>query len=222
MVERIAKFSDRKPWVKILRVMAAFFPHHFTTIAAHSRAIELHRALFNGSARQGHVKCQLDITQRLAAVLGEVVDEPRALAERMTLPWRLFVTCVQKEPDPVVDLSPGKKEKLKPLPALQRRKGLTSIGGGMASIISALSFVEKGVSKEELLDHLRAEFPEHRETSLNTLISILKNEFFVIQQDGDVISPTARGAVFFRTTIRKNLCPCSLRGSWGSTMPSGI
>jgi 5-methylcytosine-specific restriction protein B len=206
---RVAQFSDRRPLVKILRVMAAFFPRHFTTVAANSRAIECHRALMGRAPKLGPVKYQLDITQRLAEVLGEVDDEPKALAERMTIPWRLFVNVLQKGSESAAieeEVSPG-QVKLKPLPALQRRKGLTSINGGIASIISAISFVENGVAKEELMDHLRSEFPDYRESSLNTLFNILKNEFFVIQQDGDIISSTSRGAAFLETNDPEELVP---------------
>jgi 5-methylcytosine-specific restriction protein B len=207
--KRIAQFSDRRPLVKILRVMAAFFPRHFTTLASNSRAIECHRAMMDHTPKLGPVKYQLDITQRLAEVLGEVDDEPKALAERMTIPWRLFSSMLQKGSESAAieeEVSPG-QVKLKPLPALQRRKGLTSITGGMASIISAISFVENGVAKQELMDHLRSEFSDYRESSLGTLFSILKNEFFVIQQDGDVISPTTRGAALLETNDPEELVP---------------
>jgi 5-methylcytosine-specific restriction protein B len=207
--KRIAQFSDRRPLVKILRVMAAFFPHHFTTLASNSRAIECHRALMGHTPKLGPVKYQLDITQRLAEVLGEVDDDPKALAERMTIPWRLFSSVLQKGSESAAieeEVFPG-QVKLKPLPALQRRKGLTSITGGMASIISAISFVENGVAKQELMDHLRSEFPDYRESSLNTLFSILKNEFFVIQQDGDIISSTTRGAALLETNDPEELVP---------------
>ncbi|MCK9620259.1 MAG: hypothetical protein M0R47_06945 [Methylobacter sp.] len=209
LAARIAQFSDRRPLVKILRVMAAFFPRHFTTLASNNRAIECHRAMMDHTPKLGPVKYQLDITQRLAEVLGEVDDEPKALAERMTIPWRLFSSVLQKGSESAAieeEVSPG-QVKLKPLPALQRRKGLTSINGGMASIISAISFVENGVAKQELMDHLRSEFPDYRESSLSTLFSILKNEFFVIQQDGDMISPTTRGAALLETNDPEELVP---------------
>ena len=87
--------------------------------------------------------------------------------------------------------------KLKPLPALERRKGLSSIRGGVATLIKALSFVEEdGVRRDELIDFLRSEFPDYRENSLRTLVNVLKNEFYVIQETDGVFTKTTRGELY--------------------------
>ncbi|RLB62881.1 MAG: restriction endonuclease, partial [Deltaproteobacteria bacterium] len=210
LVTRVLVFSKRKPLVKILRIMAGFFPRHFTSIAANAKAIECHRALLGKSSKKGPVKYQLELTERLNEVLGEAGNSPVELATRMTVAWELLDRyVVDKSEAPSVDTVPGDSQ-LKPLPALQRRKGLTAISGGMATLIGAIAFVSDGVSKEELMTHLRAEFPDYRESSLGTLFNVLKNEFRVIEQEGDLISASNLGTSILDTGEPEDLMPVML------------
>ncbi|GAA3528443.1 hypothetical protein [Zobellella aerophila] len=210
IVKRLRSYGNRVARVKVFRVLAAFYPRYFSTITYGRMALECHRAWF-GTARgkPGPVPRQLALMARLEQLLGPAEDSPRALAERMTLPWIVYedhVQTVSTEVETETSTLQGKLE-LKPLPALQRRKGFTSIRGGMDTLFSALSFVVEGVSREELLDFLRAEFPDYRDSSLRTLLSIFKHEFYVIQEVDGLITQTARGELFLETEDPQELIP---------------
>lgn len=210
---RMKKYTNRIAWVKICRVMAALYPRYFSTITYDLMAQECHRAWFGDSSRRPKVvTCQHDLMRRLEQLLGPVESSPKALAERMTLPWFVYEGHVQgSHTETVAEEADDKGEvKLKPLPAIQRRKGLTSIRGGIATLIKALSFVEDGVRRDELIDFLRSEFPDYRESSLRTTVNVLKNEFYVIEEHEGIVTKTTRGQLYLDTKDPRELIPIFL------------
>lgn len=217
IIQRIKVFSNRTPYVKIFRVLAALYPRYFTTITDRRLLQQMHRALFGKRKNPGPVRRQLEIRQRLDDLLGPVEDTPEALAERLTIAWILFADYVQPEAaaDEAEVVEPSGDVVLKPLPAAQRRKGFTSIKGGLDTIANALRFVVDGVTRQDLMDYLRAEFPDYRESSLRTLINILKNEFYVIQEEGGQISPTERGELFLENSDPQELIPLFITRTLG-------
>jgi len=207
IVEKLKRYTDRTPWMKIFRLFAAFYPQDFTTITYRVSARSFHKALF-GKFNEP-IKRQIEISRKFSDVLGPVTSKPEDLAKRITLPWLVFETYVQsddKDDSIQKETSPGKFQ-LTPLPAVQRRKGLTSISGGLSTILNTLSFVGDGVTKDELLDHLRTEFPNYRENSRKTLFNVLKSEFYVIKQDGDNVIKTPRGDSLLETSDPEELLP---------------
>jgi len=217
LVSRLKRYSRRVAHVKVFRVLAAFYPRYFTTITYRRMALECHRAWFGKQKKPGEIKRQLDLMARLESLLGRAENTPGALAERMTLPWMVYQSHVQDastEAEAETTTEQGEIT-LKPLPALQRRKGFTSIRGGLASIISALSFVVDGVTREELMDYLRSELPDYRDSSLRTLITILKNEFYVIQEQDGIFTQSARGELFLETQDPQELIPLFITRTLG-------
>lgn len=203
--EQLKKYSDRTPWVKIFRVLALLYPKDFTTITPRPRTKAFYRELI-GKAPADPVKRQMDIVARFEQVLGPTGDSCPDLAERMTLPWLVVDWSPEKEESERF-IPEAEKPELKPLPAVQRRKGLTSIKGGLGTMLNSLSFISQGVTKEELMDHLRTELPDYRDSSLGTLFNILKSEFFVIQQEGDLITVTEQGDALLETSDPNDLVP---------------
>ena len=213
IASRLKNYTSRIAWVKICRVMAALYPSNFSTITYDLMAQECHRAWFGDSSRRPKVvTCQYDLMRRLDDLLGPADNTPKALAERMTLPWFVYESHVQgSNMETVAEVANDKGEvRLKPLPALQRRKGLTSLRGGIATLIKALSFVEDGVRRDELIDFLRSEFPDYRESSLKTTVNVLKNEFYVIEEHDGVVTKTTRGELYLETEDPRELIPIFL------------
>jgi hypothetical protein len=209
LVERLKSFSSRTPWVKIFRVFAAFYPRFFSTIAYDTMALECHKAWFGRRRNLDRIQTQLDLMSKLEKLLRPCEDESRALANRMTLPWIIYEDHIRSNnPDADIQtVTPSGDAKLKPLPALQRRKGITSIRGGLDTLYSTMGFVADGVSREELMDYLRAEFSDYRENSLRTLINILKNEFYIIAEEKGQFTLTERGVLYLETNDPQELIP---------------
>lgn len=217
LILRLKKYSDRVAHVKLFRVLAAFYPRYFTTIASRRMALECHQAWFGRQKKPSQIKRHLDLMARLDDLLGPAEDSPDKVAERMTLPWIVYKDYVQSQSTEAEaeTITEQGDISLKPLPALQRRKGITSIKGGLSTIISALSFVVDGVSREELMDFLRSEFPGYRDSSLRTLVNILKNEFYVIQETDGVFTQTARGEVYLESQDPQELIPVFITRTLG-------
>lgn len=209
IVQHLKPFSGRVPRVKIFRVLAALYPRYFTTITNRELMFKCHRALFGKTGKPDAIRKQLEIRNRIDQVLGPCADTPRDLAERMTIAWFLYTDFIKPQDAEDDSEQPDKSGEvvLNPLPAQQRRKGLTAIRGGAATISSALSFVVDGVTRQDLFDFLRTENPDYRESTVRTLINILKNEFYVIQESDGLITPTDRGLLFLETEDPQELIP---------------
>ena len=73
---RMRALCTRNAWLKLNRVMCAFFPEHFTTIADKGRLYVLHRAL-GGNIHDHHVLKHLAIRTRIDLVLGPICSGSR-------------------------------------------------------------------------------------------------------------------------------------------------
>lgn len=100
MVERLKPYCRGVPYLKIFRVLAAFFPRHFTTIAHREKLKELHQAMFGSTGgpwppqfetpASHAVKRHANVLARLADVLGPMNDDMASLVRRITFPWFLY------------------------------------------------------------------------------------------------------------------------------------
>jgi MoxR-like ATPase len=100
VVERLRPHCRLIPYLKILRVLTAFFPQHFTTIADRAKLRELHIAMLGStgapwpselSTHASHaVKRHSNILKRLAEVLGPTPTDIAGLVRRITFPWYLY------------------------------------------------------------------------------------------------------------------------------------
>jgi 5-methylcytosine-specific restriction enzyme B len=168
------------------------YPEAMTSIASIGHMHRLARAL--GAPRGLEpVTRHVWVRERLDGLLGPAGQEPVALAERLSLPWMLYAKYV--EPGHEQDEEVGGREPggLNPLPAARRRRGLTGIRGFFPGMLSALEFVRAGVTRDELIDFLRAESPEAKNSSLGVTINSYQSELDVIRREGDRYSLTERG-----------------------------
>jgi 5-methylcytosine-specific restriction protein B len=183
----------KTPHLKIFRVMAALYPEGMTTIAALGKINQLAKAM--GSAgKLDPVERHTFVRSRIDEVLGEVPPTPQALAERMGLAWVLYARYVQDANEITEsETEPGDQTRLLPLPAARRRRGLTPIRGLFPGVLSTLEFARDGVTREELLDFLRASSPDAKASSLGVSVNVLQGELGVIRLDGNRYVLTERG-----------------------------
>lgn len=194
MLDRVSKHTDRVPRLKVLRVMAALFPADFTTIADGARLRQLHDVICPPQ-RSSAVPRNVRVMARLAEVLGPVGSDPTSLADRMTLPWMLFglLSAGDEEQTSEPDDEKGGEVRLRPLPAVRRRKGLTAIGGTFQRMLAVLQEIEDGMTREDLIDYLRGAHPGSKTSSYGMLINVLMSEFGVLRRDGELYKLTPAG-----------------------------
>jgi len=200
ILARLDPYCRRHPRLKVFRVLAALFPHDFTTISHRSKLKKLFRAMF-GKLKATPVQQHSRILQRLTEVLGK----PNGLEEtvrRMVLPWLLFAKLVRSEADEDRTEEPASisgEERLVPLPAVRRRKGLTSIKGGFRALPAILDVIQDGVTREELIAELRKDSPNVKDSTLGMTINVLQSELAVIHREGDQYVLTERGEAVLDT-----------------------
>ncbi|UKY35057.1 McrB family protein [Pantoea dispersa] len=207
LLKKIRPYTTATPYLLVMRTLAAFWPRKLTSVSSSTPAYEIARIWF-GDVQLNVVRLHLEITKHMNNLLGEPGEDFREVAARMTLPWLSLVTVRQNEDSEQPEtLNKSGEITLQHRPAEQRRKGLTSLKGGLSTIKSVLYFLEIPKSRSDLIDFLQEEFPDSKNSTLSTIISILSNEFFVIEKEGDVFSLSSRGVAFLRTQDPQELIP---------------
>jgi 5-methylcytosine-specific restriction protein B len=206
IVERLTRLLttgkwSRIPHLKIYRVLAALYPEAMTTVANRQIVSQIAAEMGSGP-KLSPIECHRFIRRRLDSVLGPASDEPEALALRMVLPWKLYERFIAPRSGPSLPLNTVRAEEghgLSPLPAVRRRRGLTPIKGLFQSILSCLEFVRAGVTRQELLDFLRAASPDAKAAALGLTINVLESEFGVVQHEGSRYTVTESGRLALET-----------------------
>jgi MoxR-like ATPase len=190
------------PRLKLYNVFASLAPSEFATLSFTRSIREIAAAMGIDAQRSVHpIKLHREVLDRLNKVLGEVPSPPdRRGVERMALPWLLTRQFKQSDATTAndADEKPG-EEKLVPLPADRRRRGMLAIGGSFSGVRSMLEFAKDGCVREDFKEHIRSLNPRLSPQSINTNINALIAEWGVLEAEGDRLVPTTRG-----TTLLEN------------------
>lgn len=173
---RLSEYTSRMPRLKIYRVLAGFFPTDFNAVSHERKLRALHCAMIG--SRQGSASaCHRDILSKLREALGDPGDDVGPTADRLRLPWLLFKDYVapsEEEPTEITLELPG-EERLVPLPAARRRRGLTGFSGEFQAVLNVLEFCRDGVTREDLKSQIRSISPNLKDSSIATQINVLGN-----------------------------------------------
>ena len=194
ILNEVRRYTNRAPRLKIYRVLAGFFPSYFTTISDTKRLRGLHMAMFGNRKGAGPTR-HLHILLRLREALGDSGEDIVAIVDRMRLPWLLFKDYVapsEEEPTESISEVPG-NERLVPLPAARRRRGLTGVSGGFQALLNILEFCRDGAIREDLKSQLRTINPRLKESSIAPQINVLISEFNCLKWNRDQYALTDRG-----------------------------
>lgn len=207
LLKNIRPYTTATPYLLVMRTLAAFWPRKITSVSSSVASYEIARNWF-GNTQLDAVRLQLEMTKYMNDLLGESGENLREVSARMTLPWLALRAIRESEKsDQSEALGNSGEITLQHRPAEQRRKGLTSLKGGLSTIKSVLYFLDTPKQRSELIDFLQEEFPDSKNSTLSTIISILCNEFFVIEKEGDMFTLSSRGAAFLRTQDPQELIP---------------
>jgi 5-methylcytosine-specific restriction protein B len=194
LIKRLATFADRNAHLKVYRVLAILYPGELTTLASLSKLHQLADAM--GAPRGGHpIDRHAFILSRLRDAIGEPEAGDEGMALWLGLPWHICARVIEAEKmEPTIAATdPGDKENLIPLSAARRQRGMHSIAGGLPLIIGTLEVVRDGATRDELLDHLRSEYPNYKDNSLGNVVNMLRRTFDVIELVDGRYVPTQRG-----------------------------
>ena len=198
--QRMGRYTDRMPRLKIYRVLAGFFPSDFTTLSHSSKLRQLHSSMFGNRGGSGP-SCHANILLRLRETIGPAGDDLDAVVDRMRLPWLLFTHYVAPSDEERTESPEGPpgEGSLVPLPAARRRKGLTGISGGRQALLNILEFCRDGTTREDLKGHIKTVSPRLKDISINTQIYVIASELNCLKADGDRFVLTDRGHAFLES-----------------------
>ncbi|MCE1117417.1 MULTISPECIES: McrB family protein [Pseudomonas] len=191
LVSRLRTLCDRMPWLKLNRVLCALYPEHFTTLSDLGRLKTLHRKLGghrHDHAVQMHRAIRARTDRALQACAGQVSQ-----VTQVCIPWLLYERLETSNTTESNSSIAAVDEGLSPLPALMRRKGLTSLGGGLQTLLALLPELNEGVTRDEFADLLRQHNPNLADNSIGTMINVISREFDLCKREGDSYQLTARG-----------------------------
>lgn len=192
--DKVRRFTNRTPRLKIYRVLAGFFPVDFNAVADERKLRTLHWAMF-GDRDGSATGCHRNILSRLREALGDPGDDVGLIANRLRLPWLLFSNYVapsEEEPTESTSDIPG-EERLVPLPAARRRRGLTGFTGGFQAVLNILEFCRDGATREDLKSQIRTINPKLKDSSIATQINVLVSEYNCLKSNGAQYLLTHRG-----------------------------
>ena len=192
--DEVGRYTNKTPRLKIYRILASLFPADFTTISDEKRLRDLHMAMF-GNKKGAGPTCHLRILVRLREALGDPAEDMDAIVDRMRLPWLLFkdyVDSSDEEPTESTSEVPG-DERLAPLPAVRRRRGLTGVSGGFQAVLNILEFCRDGATREDLKSQIRTINPSLKDSSIATQINVLTSECNCLKWNRNQYVLTDRG-----------------------------
>lgn len=200
--ERVAPHCARTPWLKIYRVLAALFPGALTTVTDEQRLKRLYQALDGGPLKG--VAMHDAVLRRLDAAVGPVDGTLDGTARRMMFAWYLWIHGVdaptnavsdaQKPAEPIAPNGRPSDSSLQPLPAFERRRGLSAFRGYFGEALRLLAFLIEGASREELLAYLQSENPRSKPATIVAVVNVLEKELRLIEKHDDGYALTDTGA----------------------------
>ncbi|MCA9687315.1 MAG: hypothetical protein KC457_34460, partial [Myxococcales bacterium] len=108
--------GQRKPWLKILRLLAALFPAEFTSLASTTHLHQVAERLLD-AVPKGALAQNREIVARLNRVLGPVAPgDYLALADRISLPWFVYTHLQSQVEQPTETVDERGSVKYIPLP----------------------------------------------------------------------------------------------------------
>lgn len=198
----VGPLVKRTPLLKMYRVFAALKPTEFTTIAHETKLRVLARAMGIKTGNTNAIEVHRRVLDRLTEVLGPTPAPPQIDGvKRMTLPWILFASMSKEQGDEATSVmgALAGSEKLIPLPADRRRRGMLAIGGSLPSIRSMIEFAKDGCTREDFKEHVRSINPKLSPASVGLNLNALIAEWGVLHATGDSLQLTQRGEAFLQT-----------------------
>lgn len=192
--QRVGRLTDRMPWLKILRVMASFFPKDFSCVTTKSMLRRVAEAMFGKlpkEERESPVHLNARILQHLEEVLGPPGESLDELAVRGKFVWCLWqvLSGAQDEQD---DTTP-----LPLLPAERRLKGIGAMGDPLNMILDVVEFVSQNrPSRDATVDFIKDRQPTLKRVSASQYLNSVWNTFGMLRLDGNAFELTQQGQRF--------------------------
>ncbi|MBA2117845.1 McrB family protein [Bremerella alba] len=211
ILERTKPFTNRRPWLKIMRLLAAIFPNDISCVVDYGKLRQLTKAMF-GKAPAGRsemVTMNAQVYTRLTEVLGPAGEDSESVAKRSMFAWELYrvnAEDTEEEGGEVEGDRPG-ESKLRFLPNERRTKGITALTGYVNAALKVLDFVQNGATIPETIEFYQQEQPQLKESSIKGHISTIRHSLGLLRLDGTTLHPSSLGQKLLDTEDETLLIP---------------
>jgi len=196
LCERVGQLTDRMPWVKILRVMAVFFPEDFCTVVTKHMLRRVAAAMFGKlpkEDRDSPVRLNTKILDRLTEVLGATDGSLEEIALRGKFVWVLWVS-LSGQPQEISEAP------LVFLPNDRRLKGIGAIPDPWNTIFDVVEFVSQNrPTRDATLDFIQNRYPNIKRVSAQMYLSRVWNAMGMLRLDGEILELTKEGTRLLET-----------------------
>ena len=183
---RLKQITGWVPIVETLRTFAIFFPRDFTGVARKEKLFDLLRKMGLSGSGKYPVQANRRILDRLIEVIGPVdPSDLDAVAERMLLGVALYGL-----------LPPVPADRLKPMPAAARRRGLTPFwgGNGFDALRETIELVgNDGISAADLRRGLTEKRQRWNDSTADHWVQQSIGEFRCMAREGDTMRLSESG-----------------------------
>jgi 5-methylcytosine-specific restriction enzyme B len=196
LTEKTKQFTNRTPWLKIMRLLAAIYPEDITCVVDEPKLRQLARSMFGNLTRGASdmVTLNAQVLKKLSEVLGPAEHDADSVARRSMFAWELYVAVSEtgEEGGEVEGQRPGESQ-LRFLPNERRTKGLTAIAGYCNTALKVLDFVQNGATVEEAQEFYKQESPQLKDSSVKSQLSVIRHTLGLLKLDGNVLQPSSLG-----------------------------
>lgn len=217
LLERVKPLTTRVPWLKVARVLAAIFPKDVTCVVDKPKLRLLAKALL-GSVPRGTseiIGMNALVLAKLNDALGPTGEDAPSVVKRSIIAWDVYSALVKTEEKEAHESGevegdrPGESS-LRFLPNERRLKGLTAISGYVDTALKLLDFVRNGATVEETKEFIRAEFPKHKDSSIQLMLSVVRHNLGLLRLNGNTLEPSPLGLELLETEDPTVLIPRAL------------
>ena len=212
LLDRVKPLTDRIPWIKITRLLAAFFPRDITCVPNNEKRNRVAKALLGkipSRLDKSDITLHVSILRKLSEALGTPSDDPKELCARSIFVWFLYTLVSEeasKDEGEIEGTRPG-EAKLKFLPYAQRRKGLTAISGYVDTALKVLDVARHGATIDELKQFMHQEMPKLKKNSIAVQLAVIRSDLGLLRLNGTTLEPSPLGQQLLDTEDPTVLIP---------------
>jgi 5-methylcytosine-specific restriction enzyme B len=191
------RYTARRPLARLVRLLAAMFPHDMTCLMDAGRVLGVQRLLGAPRLQGGHVAQHPALRERVRETVGAATSLEEEVDQSIFC-WFLWQTKVDRADEGAIALPNPLREAnalppLSILPASAQRRGLPAVKDNVGLLVAMVRETEQGLRREDLVATILDEAPQLNASSAANMISQAMGGLGLLRLDDGTYRPTERG-----------------------------
>lgn len=209
------KYTQKRPRARIVRLLAALFPHHMTCLMDERRTLQVRGLIGAVKAPTGFVGQNAPIRVRLREALDGIEADD---VDHAMFSWFLWESYFGVSDDGAAEtVGVGREPMAVPefslLPASSQRRSLFVVKNNISLLVAVVRESEQGISKEDLVEVILNEAPQlKRPSAAHVIGQALGGSLGLIRFTGGAYLPTDRGLEFLSAPEPSHVLRAALIG----------